>query len=536
MTGVTLAPSTLLGDRYALVERLAVGGMGEVWCADDSVLGRAVAIKILRDEYAGDDTFRGRFRAEAQHAALLVHPNVAQVFDFNEGDDAPGTPPWLVMELIRGEPLSRLIAREAPLPADRVWSIVGQAASALAAAHAAGVVHRDIKPANLLLCPDGTVKVTDFGIARAAGSSSVTSTGVMLGTPHYLSPEQVAGETATPASDFYALGVVAYECLTGNRPFEGEAMAVLIAHRDQPPPPVPPSVPPALSELVTALLGKDPERRPTDGAAIAAQATRMLGRESGGATSPAPARLVDDAYPAEPGEAAPAPSTSVLALPPESASVPEPGSGSVSASESASASQSESQRRRPEFPPWIIAATAALVCFAAAGLVAWMQIGGGSSTPRAHAAAPAKPAALAAVHVVSATPFAGGGGSADHPEEAALAIDGDPSTAWYTQHYATSSFGGLRSGSGLVLDLGTAVDVKRLAIQLAVSGTTVAVYAGNDESSLLSAKTIGSVESAPSTWVLRPGTAARYWLIWFTRLAPSDGAFRAGVADVSFAR
>jgi eukaryotic-like serine/threonine-protein kinase len=513
---VTRAPSTLLGDRYALVERLAVGGMGEVWCADDSVLGRAVAIKVLRDEFAGDPTFRQRFRAEAQHAALLVHPNVAQVFDFNEGDDAAGAPPWLVMELIRGEPLSELIAREAPLPADRVWSILGQAASALAAAHAAGVVHRDIKPANLLLCADGTVKVTDFGIARAAGSSSVTTTGLMLGTPHYLSPEQVSGQSATGASDFYALGVVAYECLTGNRPYEGEAVAVLLAHRDQPPPVVPTTVPPALRDLVTALLDKDPDRRPTDGRAIAAQAERMLAGPDVAVAEPVPA-----AYPDEPAPVPSAgPSTSVLAVPPPAEDSPAPSGPSAA-------------RRR--VPPWLIAAGAALVCFAAAGAVAWTE-SGGSSPPRAHAAAPAK-SALAAVHVASAQPFAGASsGSADHPEEASLAIDGNVSTAWYTQHYASASFGGLRSGSGLVLDLGTPVDVKRMVLRLAVPGTSVVVHAGDDEASLLSAKTVGTVGSASSTWVLHPGTTARYWLVWFTRLAPSDGAFRAGVAEVGFAR
>jgi len=521
---VTLAPSTLLGDRYALVDRLAVGGMGEVWCADDSVLGRAVAVKILRDEYAGDSTFRARFRAEAQNAACLVHPNVAQVFDFNEGDESPGTPPWLVMELIRGEPLSELIAREAPLPADRIWSIIGQAASALAAAHAAGVVHRDIKPANLLLCQDGTVKVTDFGIARAAGSSSVTSTGVMLGTPHYLSPEQVAGQSASPASDFYALGVVAYECLTGNRPFQGEPMAVLIAQRDEPPPPVPESAPPALRELVNALLDKDPDKRPTDGAAIAAQAHRMLGSESP-ATAP---------YPEEPAATSTNPSTSVLAVP-DATVVPEAEPAPVAPQPVASEPVAAEPTRRRRVPAWLIAAGAAAVCFAAAGIVAWMQ-SGGPSTPSAHAAGAGKGATLTAVHVASAQPFAEAGRSADHPEEASLAIDGDASTAWYTQHYATSSFGELRSGSGLLLDLGTAVDVKRLVVQLAVPGTAVTVHAGDDPSSLLSAKTAGTSPSGPSTWTLRPGVTARYWLVWFTRLAPSDGAFRAGVAEVSFAR
>jgi len=512
--------------------------MGEVWCADDSVLGRAVAVKILRDEYVGDPTFRERFRAEAQNAASLVHPNVAQVFDYNEGDEKPGSPSWLVMELIRGEPLSELIAREAPLPPERVWSIIGQAASALAAAHAAGVVHRDIKPANLLLCSDGTVKVTDFGIARAAGSSSVTSTGVMLGTPHYLSPEQVAGQTATPASDFYALGVVAYECLTGNRPFEGEAMCVLIAHRDQPPPPVPATVPPALRDLVTALLGKDPERRPTDGAAIAAQAERMKGEAAGDtAAPPAVTPAVTPAYPSEsvaaaaplapspePGGAKPpaaSPSTSVLVVPPAAA---------------APASPADRPRRTwPKLPAWAIAATAAAVCFAAAAIVAVTE--SGSSSPSSHSASKGTGAVtLAAVHVASAQPYSSDGASSDHPEEAALAIDGDPSTAWYTQHYASASFGGLRTGSGLVLDLGSAVAVKRMIVRLAVPGTAVEVHAGNDMSSLTSAKTVASSPSAPSTWIVRPGVAARYWLIWFTRLAPSDGAFRAGVADVAFAR
>jgi serine/threonine-protein kinase len=354
----------------------------------------------------------------------------------------------------------------------------------------------------------------------------------MLGTPHYLSPEQVAGQSATAASDFYALGVVAYECLTGDRPFQGEPMAVLIAQRDEPPPPVPESAPPALRELVTALLGKDPDKRPTDGAAIAAQAERMLGSESS-ATAPAPV-----AYPDEP-VTTDNPPTSVLASPdatvvPEAVPAPvvpesvvaEPVGPQPVASEPA-------QRRR--VPAWLIAAGAAAVCFAAAGIVAWTQ-SGGPSTPSAHAAGNGKTATLTPVHVASAQPFAEAGGSSDHPEEAPLAIDGNASTAWYTQHYATSSFGSLRSGSGLLLDLGTAVAVKRLVVQLAVAGTAVAVHAGDDPSSLLSAKTVGTSPSGPSAWTLRPGVTARYWLVWFTRLAPSDGAFRAGVADVSFAR
>jgi serine/threonine-protein kinase len=516
---VTRAPSTLLGGRYSLVDRLAVGGMGEVWCADDTVLGRAVAIKVLRDEYADDPTFRQRFRAEAQHAAMLVHPNVAQVFDFDEGDEEAGLPPYLVMELIRGEPLSDVIAREAPLAPDRVWRILGQAASALSAAHAAGVVHRDVKPANLLICPDGAVKVTDFGIARAANTSSVTATGLMLGTPHYLSPEQVSGQQATPASDFYALGVVAYECLTGRRPFDGEAVAVLLAHRDSPAPPVPPDVPASLRDLVTALLAKDPAARPTDGRDIAAQAQRLSGAAPATPMTPTAAPARPEPYPAEPS-----PSTSVLAVPPAAAVLPADGA----------ADRARERPGRRSLPGWLIAAGLAALCLVA--IVVIVLTYSSSSAPAAKAKTPPKATPLTTVKAASVAPYSTSGSSADHPEEAPLAIDGDPSTSWFTQHYATSSFGGLRTGAGLVFDLGRAVDVRRLTLRLSVPGTAVTVHAGNSESGLLQAKTVASASQAGSTLVVRSGATARYWLVWFTRLAPSDGAFRAGVAEAVFAR
>src|SRR3954464_13186641 len=286
--------------------------MGGVWRAEDFVLGRWVAVKVLREEHAGDPTFRRRFREEAQHAAMLVHPNVAQVFDFGEGDEAEGEPPYLVMELIRGEPLSTVLDREGPLDAGATWSILGQAASALSAAHDAGIVHRDIKPANILLCPDGGLKVTDFGIARAAGSSAVTTAGTLLGTPHYISPEQVGGDTVTAASDFYSLGAVAYECLTGARLYDGEAMAVMLAHRDTPPPTLPDGIPAGLRDLVMALLDKDPARRPTEGRAIAAQADRF--------NQPTVAvPVLTDPYPAEPAASSrlsAGPATGVLDAPP----------------------------------------------------------------------------------------------------------------------------------------------------------------------------------------------------------------------------
>jgi serine/threonine protein kinase len=250
----------LLGDRYSLVTRIASGGMGDVWEATDQVLARQVAVKILRPSMDEEEVFARRFRNEALHTANLAHYNIATVFDYGEEDNLA----YLVMELVPGEPLSELVKREGPLPPEQVRAIMGQAALALGAAHEAGVVHRDVKPANILLMPDGTVKLTDFGIARAVDGSGQTQTGEVLGTPHYLSPEQALGEPATGASDLYALGIVAHEMLTGRRPFDrGTPVATALAQVHDPPPPLPRQVPRRLRQLVEQCLAKRPEDRPS---------------------------------------------------------------------------------------------------------------------------------------------------------------------------------------------------------------------------------------------------------------------------------
>ena len=237
-----------LGSRYTLTERIAAGGMGEVWRARDSVLGRVVAVKVMRPHAADEPAFADRFRDEARHTASLSHPNIATVYDYGEDDGAA----YLVMELVDGQPLSELIAR-GPIPPDRVRSIVGQAALALAAAHAQGVVHRDVKPANILITSEGRVKLTDFGIASAGENTGYTRTGEVLGTPHYLAPEQAVGRPATGASDLYALGIVAHEMLTGVKPFDGgSAVATALSQVNDAPPPLPDTVPadlPAGDEL-----------------------------------------------------------------------------------------------------------------------------------------------------------------------------------------------------------------------------------------------------------------------------------------------
>ncbi|TKV28981.1 PASTA domain-containing protein [Arthrobacter sp. NamB2] len=255
-----------LGGRFELTERIAIGGMGEVWKARDQILGRIVAIKILKEEYSGDPAFLNRFRAEARHTALLNHEGIANVFDYGE----EGGSAYLVMELVPGQPLSAVIEKEQVLSPDRTLSIIGQTATALAVAHRQGLVHRDVKPGNILVMPDGRVKITDFGIARLADQVPLTATGQVMGTAQYLAPEQATGQPATGSSDIYALGVIGYELLAGRRPFSGESqIAIALAQVNDAPPPLPESIPRPVRALIASMLAKDPADRPADAESLA---------------------------------------------------------------------------------------------------------------------------------------------------------------------------------------------------------------------------------------------------------------------------
>ena len=245
--------------------------MGEVWRARDTRLGRIVAVKVLRPEFARSPEFRDLLRREGRQAGQLSHPGVVQVLDYDDG--AASGVPYLVMEYVEGPSLAAVLSAEGTLSPRHVLGLTTQAAEALACAHAAGIVHCDIKPANVLV-DSGRVKITDFGIAQAAGAVPVTQAGLVMGTAGYLSPEQVAGLPATPASDLYGLGMIAYECLTGRPPFSGSPLAVAYAHMDRPLPPLPAMVPLPVAELVTALTAKDPKDRPGDALAVAEWARR----------------------------------------------------------------------------------------------------------------------------------------------------------------------------------------------------------------------------------------------------------------------
>lgn len=273
---VDSSPSVRLAQRYLLLERIAVGGMGEVHLATDERLGRRVAVKVLAPVYADSPDFVERFRREALTAAALSHPNIAQVYDYG----VDGSNHFIVMEHVEGSDLARLLREHGRLtPADAV-RVAEQVCAALAAAHRAGVVHRDIKPGNVMVRPDGTVKVTDFGIAQAKGLASLTETGTVMGTAAYVAPEQAQGRPSTPATDLYSLGVLLFQMLTGAVPFEGDTpVAVAMRHLDEPMP-LPSSrvadLPANLDEVVTRATAKNPAERYRDADAMA---DALRGRE-----------------------------------------------------------------------------------------------------------------------------------------------------------------------------------------------------------------------------------------------------------------
>ena len=276
-----ISPGTMLGGRYRLDERIASGGMGDVWRCVDDVLGRTVAVKILLPVAAGRGRLHRAVPGRGPHHGHHQPPRRGRHLRLRQRPEAGA---YLVMEYVEGDALSRTLARVGRLTPARTMALVAQAADALHAAHEKGVVHRDVKPGNLLVRPNGTLVLTDFGIARSAGAAQLTAAGSVLGTATYISPEQAMGEQATRLSDIYALGVVAYQCLAGRRPFEGEnPLEIAMRHVREVPPPLPPDIPPPVRAIVERAMAKDPAARWPTASAFAAIARRAA------AISPRPA-------------------------------------------------------------------------------------------------------------------------------------------------------------------------------------------------------------------------------------------------------
>jgi eukaryotic-like serine/threonine-protein kinase len=356
-----VADNTLIDGRYRIVSHIGSGGMADVYCAQDIHLGREVALKILHRRFAQDSEFVERFRREASSAAGLQHPNVVAVFDRGEHE---GTY-YIAMEHLRGRPLKDIVGSEAPLPQQQAIDLAVQILHAASFAHRHGVIHRDFKPHNVIVDGEGNVKVTDFGIARA-GASEMTETGSIMGTAQYLSPEQAEGQAVTAGSDLYSVGVMAYEMLTGQLPFDGDtAVSVALKHVSEPPPPMSAlrrDINPVLESVVMGALAKDPAARWQSAdefaAALEAAKAHVEAGSNGGQDTAAWAPLP----PLPPGSTDP---TALQAPPLE----PLPPLGPL---------PDEEERRRRRWPIYALG----LAVLAFAGLLAFMALSGLLAGPK----------------------------------------------------------------------------------------------------------------------------------------------------------
>ncbi|MFB9662497.1 serine/threonine-protein kinase [Glycomyces mayteni] len=265
-----MEPGNLIAGRYRLEQRLAAGGMGEVWRGTDTRLNRVVAVKLLHSGLSGNDRFRARFHQEAQAVAQLQSPGIVALYDYGEEHAPEGLVSYLVMELVRGKALDNVLRERRRLSPNETLKIMASAAEALDVAHQAHIIHRDIKPGNLLVDTDGSVKIVDFGIAAAKGGAGLTETGTVMGTLAYASPEQLQGSQLTGATDLYSLGIVAYEALAGRPPYAGnEPTAAIAGHLTGTPAPLPPDVPAPVANIVMRCLAKDPRQRFASAAELA---------------------------------------------------------------------------------------------------------------------------------------------------------------------------------------------------------------------------------------------------------------------------
>ncbi len=488
------------GGRYRLDDVVASGGAAVVWRAFDEHLARPVAVKLLHPHHAGDPTVVERFQREARSAAALSHPNVVRIYDTGREDGIV----WLVMELVDGPSLRDVLQRREPLDPVVVGALGEQVARALAAAHAHGLVHRDIKPANILVANDGTVKVTDFGIAKALSSSDATLTnpGTVMGTAAYVAPEQLEGVDIDARADVYALGVVLYEALVGRPAFSGDTPAATAAMRLSyellPPRRARPDVPEELDQIVTRATRRDRSARYADGQALNDALTPLLASRPSLLTSRLlPGAAARSATPAgEPLDAA---------------------TGAFS---------------RPGDVRRMIGSAVGGAVLTAAVLLALLSL----RTTDPDLGDPGRltwPVAEALVFDPDRPELA------RDPDLARAAIDGDAQTVWSPGTYATADLDG-SGGVGLLLDLGEVREVRGIELRLVRGGPDVALYPlterpdvregveplGDPLTVQRSVRSLQRMEFSP--------VEARWWLVWVTGVSPNPaGTFSAELADLS---
>jgi serine/threonine-protein kinase len=493
-----VGPGSRLAGRYVLDEHIASGGMAAVWRAHDEVLARTVAVKVLKEELSANWEFRERFRREAVAAARLNHHSIINVFDTGTDHDVV----FIVMEYFPGRTLAAILAERRFLEPTQAVDLMIPVLDALDYAHSHGVVHRDVKPANILVAED-RVKVTDFGIAKAAeAGGDLTATGKVLGTVHYLAPEQVEGSAVDARSDIYAAGAVLYETVAGRPPFQAEtavATAMMrLTSNPIPPRDVRPGVPRALEAVIMRALARDPDQR-----FPSAQAMRTSLESAAGSVSEEP---VTRAMPV---------ATVAESAPPSSVF------------------------RSWMLVPLIVVVVAAVVV--AVGLaLGTLQLGGPLGVRGAHSSGSSGGAdAGPQFQIVGARDYDPFGDQEEHSADVPLAIDGKTSTAWTTDHYSSAGFGNLKPGLGLWLDFGRTVNLGQIEVQSPLSGWKFELLPGPqpNENAQPLASTGGQVdfvvdEGGRALVDLAP-KEVRGVMIWIIQLAPDQGRFAASISEVT---
>lgn len=490
--------TTTIADRYVLGSLIATGGMAEVYRARDEVLARTVAVKVLLSHLSEDPDLVARFRREALAAARLTHPNIISIYDTGTDGNEGDLRHYIVMEYCPGGTLSSALKERGSFDPDEVASIGATICGALGYAHAEKVIHRDIKPGNVLIVEHGTLKVTDFGIAKAAFSSGdLTTTGSIIGTVTYISPEQAQGEEPDGRSDLYSLGVLLYELATGRAPFRGETdVATALSHvREQPPSPrsVRAGIPRSLEDTILKALAKDP----ADRFASAEEMKHAL--DVSGGVGPQTLGI--------PRPSTPRPD-------PEDETGPMP------------FIKTEGKRNVPVVLLVIGAIVAATVIAA--------LVGSQTEEPQSRNGGEGGGGAeVRNIEVTTAEDFDPHTGDGEHPELVADAHDGDPSTSWRTSTYR-SSLQAQKPGVGIYFDLGREVDVRRVTVDFDQAGYALELRAansiGDDEGSFDLIDEIGSSEAEQ---VFEANESYRYWLVWLTGF-PGGGGGRATITEVSF--